>query len=307
MKAWWLWCFFPFFAKGQERPALWVDLVSGEPVRFAEMVDDLASARVVYAGETHRIARHHALQLQLLEALAERGKRVVLGLEQIEVSDQEAVSRFNAGQLDFEGLAEAISWKNRWSNYLDYRAMVEKAQTLGLPVLALNAQAEMVRKIGRGGLGALSEEERAALPELDLSHGAYRELLDQLLLTHAEFTPEMLGQVYAAQVTRDERMAETLAEFLRRPGEEETMALVVVGSGHVRFGLGLPERMARRWPGLRDRIVLFSDSGDLELTEAEQAQARPVGITHQDLRDLGAPPGDYLHVTIPRPSEPAAE
>jgi hypothetical protein len=45
------------------------------------------------------------------------------------------------------------------------------------------------------------------------------------------------------------------------------------------------------------RIVLFSESGDLHLTEQERKQARTVEVTHEFLRELGRPPGDYFHIT----------
>ena len=54
--------------------------------------------------------------------------------------------------------------------------------------------------------------------------------------------------------------------------------------------------MARRAPGLTQRILLFSESGDLHLSAEEQKQAREVEITHQFLREIGRAPGDYFHV-----------
>jgi hypothetical protein len=50
-------------------------------------------------------------------------------------------------------------------------------------------------------------------------------------------------------------------------------------------------------PGLTDRILMLSESGDVELSPAEKAMARPISITHAQLQELGRPLGDYLYAT----------
>jgi hypothetical protein len=55
-------------------------------------------------------------------------------------------------------------------------------------------------------------------------------------------------------------------------------------------------------PGVKDRIVRFSESGDVELSPQELAMARPITITHEQLREVALPFGDYLHATSLRPA-----
>lgn len=43
----------------------WLDLAAGEEIEEVKVITDLATAGVVYVGEAHTIARHHALQLQI--------------------------------------------------------------------------------------------------------------------------------------------------------------------------------------------------------------------------------------------------
>jgi hypothetical protein len=52
-------------------------------------------------------------------------------------------------------------------------------------------------------------------------------------------------------------------------------------------------------PGIRQRIVLFSESGDLSLSEAERKQAREIEVPHEFFRELGRQPADYFHVIKP--------
>jgi hypothetical protein len=52
-------------------------------------------------------------------------------------------------------------------------------------------------------------------------------------------------------------------------------------------------------PSIKDRVVLFSESGELKLSPAEQAMASNATITHEQLRELDHPLADYLCVKPP--------
>jgi hypothetical protein len=41
--------------------------------------------------------------------------------------------------------------------------------------------------------------------------------------------------------------------------------------------------------------VIFSESGDVVLSEREKAMSRPIEITHAQLRENTVPYADYLH------------
>ena len=60
--------------------------------------------------------------------------------------------------------------------------------------------------------------------------------------------------------------------------------------------LRFTERVRRRLPGVTERIVLITESGELTLSAADQAASRAVTISHADVRTVGRPPGDYLRV-----------
>lgn len=70
--------------------------------------------------------------------------------------------------------------------------------------------------------------------------------------------------------------------------------VVVAGSGHLNYGFGIPARVHKRLDA-PFRIVLPSDSGELVLSEEDKRHSVPVEITHEDLRFIGRPIGDYLH------------
>src|SRR5262249_11746271 len=133
----------------------------------------------------------------------------------------------------------------------------------------------------------------------------YERLLNQTLSVHMAFDPKKLKPVFEAQVARDETMAARLSEYLESSAGHDRIALVICGRGHCEYGLGTPQRVERRLLKILQRVLLFSESGDSELTERERKQAREVEISHQFLREIGRAPGDYVHVVEQAPEKPS--
>ncbi len=286
-----------------DRPALWVDPVRGEPVTFAQLLDELQQARVIYLGEHHTITRHHELQNAILDGLAQRGVKLVLALEQFEFMAQPALDRFNAREIDLNQLIAETDWSKRWRGHTNYHSLLNAARRHDIPVLALNARAETIRAVGRQSLTNISAEQRAELPqEIVTDDPVYERLLTRVLGVHMAFDPQKLRPIFEAQVARDETMAARLTEYLASPAGQGRTAIVICGRGHCEFSLGTPDRVARRMPDAKQRIVLFSQSGDLQLSETERQQAREIEVPHQFLRDLGRPAADFQHIIGTSPS-----
>ena len=126
--------------KEPARAALWVDALEGEPLAFPRMLDDLQQVRVVYLGEYHTIERHHQLEEAVFEALARRGVRLVLAMEQFEFFCQPDLDRFNQGQIDVPELIGRTAWAKRWPSCTNYVPLLNFAAHEKVPVLALNAR-----------------------------------------------------------------------------------------------------------------------------------------------------------------------
>lgn len=279
----------------------WLDLYNGEEITEPQLLEDLSHAGVIYVGEVHTLERHHRTQVNLLEKLARNGLHLALGLEQIEARHQPAVDRFNNKQLDFDGLAKEIAWEKQWKNYEQYRPLCEAAQKHDIPVIGLNAPAEIIRAIARGGgIDSLTPEQREQLPsEIVTDDPAYEKLMNLMLAVHMTMDPKKLRPIFEAQVARDETMATNIAKATHSSEGSIRTVLVVCGRGHISYGLGTPDRTRRRLPEVKDRILLVTESGELSLTPQEEAMRRGITISHEDLRALERPLGDYLHV-LPR-------
>jgi len=297
-------CAVPSVRAGDGRAEFWVDLLRAEPVEQPEeMWTDLRGADVIYMGEIHQLERHHRMEVEVLREILKGNRPVVLGLEQIERRNQDQLDRYNADELSFEKLAEAIKWKDQWSNYADYRPLLEMAHKGGARIVGLNAPKDVIHAIGKSGLDGLPVEQRRSLAEkIHLEDPTYERLMNRLLSVHASFDPAFLRHVFEAQVARDETMAATIAQALQpNGGAKKPIGLVVTGAAHIQFGLGTPERVRIRMPDVRDRILLMSESGDEQLTTEEESMRRAITILHQDLRFISRPAGDYLYVKEIKP------
>lgn len=290
------------------RCGFWIDLYSGEPIEEEEMLDDLTGVRVVYLGERHSLARHHELEARIVTQLVKRKVPLVLGLEQMEAVHQPALDRYAKREISFSQLAETTQWAKRWRDYQQYQPVIDAARQAGSPILALNARMETVRQVARsGGVERVDPAIRRELPpDMQLKDPAYEKFLGMQMMVHAAATPERLRPMIEAQIVRDDAMAFALAKFLQSPAGRGRTAVVLCGSGHVAYGLGTAARVRRRMPGIKDRIVHFSESGDVELSPEELAMARPITITHEQLRELASPFGDYLHATSLKPAAKGA-
>jgi len=266
------------------------------------MVDDLATARIVYIGEVHTIRRHHGIQTEILNRLAERNMKLALGMEMFSAHQQEILSRWQKGSESVEDLVRALG-AGHWTNLPDYGPLLVLARKLGVPILGLNADDGLVRKVARQGIQGLSESEKRQVPdEVSPVDPLYDRLLRLRLKVHKAFQDRSLDNIVLAQAVRDEAMARALVGFLTSAEGKDRIVLVIAGTGHISYGLGIPSRVTRM---LNDpfRIVLLSESGELVLSEEEKKQAVPVEITHEDLSFIRKPIADYLHI-MPLKTEP---
>ncbi len=281
---------------GPDCQALIMDMVMGEPVPMEVMLDDLATVRIIYLGEVHSIPRHHAVQLELLQLLAQGNTKPALGMEMFSQDQQSLLDKWQEGNSDTGHLMRDLG-REAWTNLKDYDSLLVRARDLKIPVVALNAPEGLVRKVSRNGVESLTESERRMLPSGydTISPGSER-LLRLRLRVHKAFQEKSLASVVMAQAIRDEAMAQAIVRFLASAQGQDRVMVVVAGAGHVNYGFGIPERV-RKQIDLSSRIVLLTESGELVLSEEEKRQAIPVEITHEDLRFIRSPIADYLHVT----------
>jgi len=226
----------------------------------------LRAAAVIYLGEQHDRAADQAAQLAIVQALHAEQPKLAIALEMFQHPFQPALDRYLAGEIDEAELIEQSEYEQRWGfPWEAYAPLLRFAKANQLPILALNAPSEVTRQVSRQGLASLEAEARAQIPpleELDLSNDRYRRLLREALTAHAAHGGLDLDNFFAAQVVWDETMAANIAAFHR--ANPDYQIAVVTGRGHVIYGYGIPDRVARRLgPNFVQRIVLLNPPPDL--------------------------------------------
>ena len=227
------------------------DARTGELLTPAELASRLAGARLVLLGESHTSAEFHRAQLRLIEELARSGRPVLVGLEMYPYTAQEHLDRWVAGLLTEEGFVALSHWYEAWGYHWSYyRDVFLLARDHGLPMVAVNAPREVVSEVRKKGLAGLSEEDRAHAPEtIDLESDDHRTLFRAFFAgdegLHSEMPAEQLEAMFAAQVTWDATMAHNaLRALAERGGANDAVLVVLVGSGHVAYGLGIARQAA---------------------------------------------------------------
>ncbi|HEV8272981.1 MAG TPA: ChaN family lipoprotein, partial [Chitinophagaceae bacterium] len=105
-------------------------------ITIDKIVTDMSNADVLFFGEEHNDSAGHYLENKIFRALhAQYADKVVLSMEMFETDGQLVLNEYLAGTIDETRFSRDI---RLWSNYKDYRPMIEYAKQNKIPVIAAN-------------------------------------------------------------------------------------------------------------------------------------------------------------------------
>jgi len=253
---------------------------SGDPVLHATTIALRArSAEVVYLGEVHDNAHHHAHQRRVLEAMLGAGARPVVAFEMLAADRQAAVDRALEAAGGAAELDAALGWsKTGWPDFAMYWPLFDLARRSTLRVVAADLDVAVARRIAREGLSGLPDGARlrSLLPPDPAREAA---IARTIRTGHCDLLPErhiptMVESWHARNVSMARRLAEALAQT--------PQVVVIAGRGHQAPG-GLPAQLEALRPGTRQLVVEMLEVGPDE-----------------DPRDvLGEATGDIVWLTPP--------
>lgn len=231
------------------------------PTQIPLVLQTLTQADVVYLGETHDSDADHRAQLEIIQQLYRRNPKLAIGLEMFQRPYQSSLDQYLAGTITSAQLREQSQYDARWGYPWEYyEPILEFARAHRLPLFALNVPTEVTRKVAREGLEALSPDDRRWIPpqsEIRTDNTDYRQWLQQIFeeAHGGKGNSRSLDRFFLAQVLWDETMAEGISQFLKtRSG---TQVVVLAGQGHVVYGYGIPDRVARRLRNHKGRSGKF--------------------------------------------------
>jgi uncharacterized iron-regulated protein len=264
---------------------------AGQPVDVDALAAQLDGSRLVVFGESHAEPAVQAAERLLLDALARRGRRVLVGLEMLPASVQPALDRWVAGEGTEDDLIRNTHWYRHWGfHFGHYRALLEFARQHRTPLVALNVEREVITGVRRTGLDGLAPGDRAKLPaRVDLDSAEHRRLFSAFMGgAHGGMTAVELDGMFRAQCAWDAVMAHNAVQALAAERDPRAVMVVFAGLGHVVYGLGI-QRQAALWTREPTAAVVALAAVD--------DQGRPVS-TRASLADFvwGTPPPDQTPV-----------
>ena len=258
------------------------------PLSVEELAIRLQDFDVVFIGEYHGNHGSHLLQMQLQSTLYDLRPQQILSMEMFNRDQQAILNRY----LDDEiGEKYLINETPTWPNYAgSYRPMVEFAKQHFIPVIAANAAADIVRCVGRYGKGYLdllpSNERIFTAQDSFLNDTAYQEKFYDFMDSMRKMPDEHKASSYAAQLARDNTMAESILKALKEHPNHQVIHLN--GSFHSEQHLGTVALLQQRDPALKIAVISpirSSEDGKFAIQKADLAL------------------GDYVYYVRPQPEE----
>jgi uncharacterized iron-regulated protein len=261
---------------------------TGKPVSFAQMIKEMKPAAFVHIGETHNSLPIHELQAKIIQALHDQDRHLAVGLEMYPVTQEEALAKWGLGILTEAEFIREGKWYTTWNqNFGFYRPIFALTKARAIPMYALNAPREIISKIRMKGWDALTEAEKAIAPKPDLSLEEHRQLIRTIFET--THIPEamkgaglemMFEGLYRSQSAWDEVMGANAVRVQKLEGRK---VVVLVGSGHLLYNLGLNKRAFDRSKLPFKTVVAVSvPKGKTSLTVSRNLADYVVGVAEEE-------------------------
>jgi len=268
------------------------DTATGAALKPSELPRRLAAVRILFVGEAHVAVESHAVELAVVRELVRAGRRVSVGLEMYPAAAQPALDDWTAGKTSEADFVEKSGWFRHWGyDFGYYREIFVFARDNGVRLFGANVPPELVSSVGRKSLDALDASQKALLPpRIDWDNADLRRLFkasfdeDEF---HGNLSDEMLGRMVQAQATWDAAFGWNAVRAAKAAEDPKSIVVVLVGHGHVFYGLGA-ERQARLWfDGRTASLVPIAisdhDKGQCEIRTIQASLADFVwGVPEED-------------------------
>jgi aminopeptidase N len=219
------------------------------PTDLAAKLDDV---KVVFIGESHTDIAFHRVQYQIISELQKRGRSVLIGLEMYPYTEQAALDVWNKGKESESDFLVKSRWYKNWGYHWHYyRDIFLFARDHRIRMFGVNTPREVVTAVRKVGFAKLTPQEQAAIPpKIDTDNDEHKRLFRAFFAGDASMMHTMSAQMFdgmfAAQCTWDASMGYNAVQALKKYGGPKSIMVVLIGSGHVAYGLGV-QRQAKLW------------------------------------------------------------
>jgi uncharacterized iron-regulated protein len=229
-----------------------VDTSANATITAGELGARLDGVRLLFIGESHTDMAFHRVQLQVIRELQKRGREILIGLEMYPYTEQASLDMWNAGTVSEADFVAQSRWYKNWGYHWDYyRDIFLFARQHGIRMYAVNTPREVVSAVRRKGFKNLTPEEASRIPpRIDTANEDHKTLFRAFFAGEEGMMHTMTGQMFdgmfAAQCTWDASMGYNAVQNLKQHGGPAAIMVVLIGSGHVAYNLGV-QRQAGLW------------------------------------------------------------
>ena len=231
-------------------PGGWFNPVQQTTVSTVDMLAKLKDQDVIMLGETHNVADHHRWQIQTIAQLHAQRPDMVLGFEAFPRRLQPVLDKWVNGDLNEDEFIKQSEWNIVWKfDPKLYLPLFHFARINHVPMVALNVDKSLTKKISKLGWNAIAENERLGLGNPKAPSEDYLDMLGKIYTLHgddknakAKDDPHFANFV-DVQVTWDRAMAEAITQTISNKKTTPQM-VAIVGRGHLEFGYGVPHQLS---------------------------------------------------------------
>jgi uncharacterized iron-regulated protein len=141
------------------------DIAGKTEISLEQAAGEFPSPGIVYVGEFHDNAAHHAAQLAVIRSLNKRQRPLAVGLEMFQHIEQSILDAWVARELGEDEMRRAFArnWSQDWHLYRDIFLYCRERS---IPLVGLNVPRSITRKVARNGFESLNSEEIGKLPPI---------------------------------------------------------------------------------------------------------------------------------------------
>jgi uncharacterized iron-regulated protein len=245
--------------------ARWV--VAADQTAFAGMIAEVKQSRVIFVGEFHDRRAHHTMQLEIIKGIRQTGQHLAIGLEMFDLASQPLLDQWVRGDMD---LARFIaSYQQNWSvSWAEYDALLLYARNNRIPLVALNAPADLVQKVARHGFSILTPQDLSRLPSgvSGSVSPSYRDFLQDAFADH-HLDERLFKNFCEAQALRNSAMGSLITSWLTQ--NQGSRMVIITGVGHAMRRAVADDLISRQ--GLSTRIIVPVTDGLFDRIDRDDA------------------------------------
>jgi uncharacterized iron-regulated protein len=233
---------------------------TGQLTTAAQIAADCKDANVIYFGEEHNDSAGHFLEKEIFNELQKLyGDKLALSMEMFETDCQLVVNEWLAGYISDD---RYLKESRPWSNYRDYKPVVDIAKQNKLDVIAANTPRRYVNMVSRKGmksLDSLTKESKRYLPPLpyDTATGVYRDKFMDFMKGGSPGTSN--NRIFYSQSLWDAGMSHSVYAYWKKNKDKKIFHMV--GRFHCDEKLGTADQLQKKKSKLKIvNISCFSDA-----------------------------------------------